>query len=61
MADLVRAKFLCILVAQAIPAIEVYAATVSQGSAMGAAMSIHRFQNRNAHSIKNISLVKYSA
>jgi len=43
MADLVRAKFLCILVAQAIPAIEVYAATVSQGSAMGAAMSIHRF------------------
>ncbi len=49
------------LLAQAFPAIEIYAATVAQASAMGAAMSIHKFWNRNKQSRKNISLVKYSA
>ncbi len=49
------------LLAKAFPAIEVYAASVAQASALGAALAIHKHWNKEALPVNIIELKSYTA
>jgi hypothetical protein len=49
------------LLAERYPLVEVFAATVAQASAIGAAMAIHRFWNAESLPVELITLRKYKS